>query len=377
MERGVEPSSPGHSVLDEVAASPVIAREPMVDVARQLAGATDRPFFPSTITTFKRRFPMIPELVLHPDSVAALATSGIDSAVERAASMSSRWQEKVAEAGRVEERCLESWLDAADLSLPSLAAKLRYEEQLRQERDELVRTRTQQANVLLEAADLAFLASVDLLGEALRNDDWSEVLRLADEAFATFPFPDGVVDHEDYHLFFLRYALDSRAPADVLRALVDRIGGALPPDMIMALVGGRDGSVAMAAELESLFGLDIHFVGNNGRNAVSEAVAGFRTYTGAGLSSADQRTMQWLEYLVSRSVTTKPSPFGLDPLDTVLLAILENPVAVPVGVGVARLLLDNGAPIELSHRQLVDQIRRSDSARYELLVATVPALMSS
>ena len=115
MERGVEPSSPGHSVLDEVAASPVIAREPMADVARQLAGANDRPFFPSTITTFKRRFPMIPELVLHPDSVAVLAASGIDSAAERAASMSSRWQEKVAEAGRVEERCLKSWLDAADL----------------------------------------------------------------------------------------------------------------------------------------------------------------------------------------------------------------------------------------------------------------------
>ena len=65
------------------------------------------------------------------------------------------------------------------MPLRSLAAKLRHEEQLRQERDELVRTRTQQANVLLEAADLAFLASVDLLREALGNDDWSEVLSYA------------------------------------------------------------------------------------------------------------------------------------------------------------------------------------------------------
>ena len=381
LARGVEPSSNGHSVLDEVAVSSAIARGPMADVARQLAGVNDQPFFPSTIATFKRRFPMIPELVLHPDSVAALATSGVGGAVERAASMSGRWEEKVAEARRVEERCLDIWLDAADVPLPSLAAKLRHEERLRQELDEVLKTGTQQAEALLEDADRAFLVSIDLLrealDEALMDNEWSEILSLADEAFATFPFPDGVVDHETYYLYFLRTALDWGAPMDVVRALVDRTGGALPPDVIMTLVGSRNGSVAFAEELESLFGLDVHFVNDNGRNAVSEAVADFRTYTGAGLSSADQRTMRWLDYLMSRSVTTKPSRFGLDPLDTVLLAILENPAAAPVGVGVARLLIDNGAPIEPSHRQLVEQIRTADYDRFELLVDSIPALSRS
>ena len=87
--------------------------------------------------------------------------------------------------------------------------------------------------------------------------------------------------------------------------------------------------------------------------------------------------MQWLEYLMGRSVSTKPSPLGLDPLDTVLLAILESPSVTPAGVELARFLIDNGSPIELSHRQLVQQIQTADADRYELLVAVIPALIRS
>lgn len=45
------------------------------------------------------------------------------------------------------------------------------------------------------------------------------------------------------------------------------------------------------------------------------------------------------------------------------------------GVGLARVLINNGAPIETSHRELAQQIRATDADRFEVLVAEVPALI--
>ena len=375
MARGVEPSSTGHSVLDEVAASAAIARESMADIVRLLAGSNDQPFFPSTIETLKGRFPMIPELVLHPDSMDVLATGGIESVAEQLAAVSGRWDGKVAEAHRVERRCRDIWLDATEVSPQSLAGKLRRQEESNQRSARAFGEVAQEATGVLEDVDPAFLASIEPLRKALADNEWLDVLRLADETAAMLP--DGV--DEDLHLFLLRAALRSGAPLDILRAMIDRTGGSLPRDAIMTLVGSnRNGSMATAAELDNLFGLDFHFVDDHGRNAVGKVVDMFRNYSLEGSSDVvNQRTLRWLDYLTSRSVTTNPSRLGLDPLDKVLLVILENPAAAPAGIGVARLLIDNGALIELSHRQLVDQIRSADSDLFKLLVAGIPVLGTS
>ena len=375
MERGVEPSSAGHSVLDELAIAPGIDRGAMERIVRELAGTGDQPFFPSTIETFKLWFPTIPELALHPDAVIAQATPGVDDGIERLTSIAQEWGRKVAEARRVEALCEETWLAAADVATSSLVAKIKHHRESARRLDRLMGEASQKARSMADDADAAFLSAIDLLREALFSEDWSEVVRLADESILT-TFPEGT-DREGFYLTLLNTALRWGAPADAVRTLVDRCGGSLPPDTIMWLVGGDTDSPAMAVELERLYGLDVHFVDENGRNAVSRAVQRFRESTALGLTVANEGTMQWLEYLMDRSVSTKPSPFGLDPLDTVLLAILESPSVTPSGVGLARFLIDNGAPIEMSHRQLVQQIKTVDADRYELLVAVIPALIRS
>lgn len=370
MDRGVEPSAAGHSVLDELAGAPGIDHVAMARIVRELAGTGDQPFFPSTIETFKLRFPTIPELALHPDAVIAEATPGIDDGIEQLTSIAQEWGRKVAEARRVEELCGDTWLAAADVATSSLVGKMKHQRESARRLKRLMGETSQKARSMADDAHPAFLSAIDLLREALSSEDWSEILRVADETSLT-TFPEGT-DRKGFYQTLLNTALRWGAPMDAVRTLVDRYGGSLPPDTIMWLVGGDTDSPGMAMELERLYGLDVHFVDENGRNAVSKAVQRFREST-----VANEGTMQWLEYLMGRSVSTKPSPFGLDPLDTVLLAILDSPSVTPAGVELARFLIDNGSPIELSHRQLVQQIQTADADRYELLVTVIPALIRS
>ncbi|MDE0037595.1 MAG: hypothetical protein OXU77_08530 [Gammaproteobacteria bacterium] len=375
MDRGVEPSGAGHSVLDELAIAPGVDHRAMEHIVRELVSVGDQPYFPSSIDKFKLRYPDLPGLVLHPNAVMALATPGIDDSVERMTSIAAEWGRKVAEARRLEALCGETWLAAADVATESLVGKMRHQRELDRRFDQVIGEASQKAQSFTDRADPQFLNAIDLMREALVLEDWSEVLRLADEAALT-TFPEGA-DREDFYLTLLNAALRWGAPTDAVRTLVDRYGGSLPPDTILWLVGGDAVGPAMALELEKLYGIDVHFVDQHGRNAVSTAVQRFRESTAQGGAVVDERTMRWLNYLIDHSVSPKPSPFGLDPLDTVLLAILESPSATPAGVGLARFLIDNGAPIETSHRQLVRQIQTADVDRFELLVAVIPALIPS
>ena len=365
MDQGVEPSSSGYSVLDEVAFSTVISRASLSEVVRQLVQANDQPFFPSTIEVLKRRFPGVPEPELHPDAILALAIPGIEDAGKRLALTSEELEGRIAEARRVEEQCREGWLAAEDVPTQTLAAKIRYEEELSRKLDQVAGGASLEAKSVLAQADLAFLSAIGPLREALSNRKWPEVLRLAEETFAEFP--DGAY-REDFYAVLITFALRSDAPMDVLRVLIDRNDGLLPPYAVMAAAGSRDGSVAMAEQLEQLYELDVHFVDDRGRNAVSAAVERLHD---------PETAVSWLNYLMTRSVTTKPSPLGLDPLDKVLLAVLEDPVLASAGVRIARLLIDNGASIELSHRQVVEQIRATRPEEFEFLVDSIPVLTPS
>jgi hypothetical protein len=370
MDRGVEPSSESHSVLDELAVYPV-DHGSMPEILRLVANANDQPFFPSTIETLKRRFPTSPVWYLRADAIGTLATPGIERSAERLASIAEEWEPKIAEARRVEERCGQTWLGAADVATESLVAKMRHEGKSSRRLDREMGGASENARSVLDDAAPAFLKSMGGLREALTAQDWSKVLRLADEAVVTFP--EGV-DPDGYYVTLLYTALRSGAPMDVVRALIDRTGGSLLPNAVMALVGGDwEGSLAMAMELERVYGLDVHFVNDYGRNAISKVVERFRAMHGT--ARVDDTSVQWLDYLMSRSVTPKPSALGLDPMDTVLLAIAERPALASVGVSVLRLLLNSGAPIQASHRELAQLILGADSEAFELLVAAIPAFM--
>ena len=158
---------------------------------------------------------------------------------------------------------------------------------------------------------------------------------------------------------------------DVIARLAEGYDGVLPRNAIMDLASRTwHGSATTAEKLERLYGLDIHYVDDDGRNAVSGLID--RLYLpGGGFHPA---TTRMADFLASRSVTPKPSPAGLDPLDRVLLDLLESWSAKNVGIHHARWLVDLGAPIEASHRQLAEKLRRADADSHRALIEAVPAL---
>ena len=86
---------------------------------------------------------------------------------------------------------------------------------------------------------------------------------------------------------------------------------------------------------------------------------------------------QWqlAAYLASHSVAVKPRPFGLDPLDRILIELAAGP-NVPGRIRFARFLIDHGAPVESSHLELAAQLYRADERAYRRLVELVPELAS-
>ena len=70
----------------------------------------------------------------------------------------------------------------------------------------------------------------------------------------------------------------------------------------------------------------------------------------------------------------RPSQIGFDPLDTVLREILSRPSTTPAGIRVAQFLVDSGIPVEVSHRELAEQIAEVNFDGYRRLVRTVPTL---
>ena len=80
-----------------------------------------------------------------------------------------------------------------------------------------------------------------------------------------------------------------------------------------------------------------------GRNALSVL---------AGQNVAEPGALALGAYLLERGVAVKPEGLGFDPLDILLKKLVDYPV-FPIDAEqrarLARMLIDNGAPIEASH----------------------------
>ena len=72
-------------------------------------------------------------------------------------------------------------------------------------------------------------------------------------------------------------------------------------------------------------------------------------------------------------MSPKPSRRGTDPLDTVLSNMVEARVE-DSGIWLARLLVDIGAPIEASHRELAQRIASLDPKGHAKLMSAIPSL---
>ena len=372
--RGVDPSAElmwDHgSVLDDMALmrtavpmhtpAPPLDEEAFADVVRQLIAAGDRPYLPSTLSALRKWLPGTPMPTLHSDA-AALLTPAIEATAKAVGAMDAEWNEKVEAARRLERRCDTVIADAVEHAVflgTDLAAKQRYSEALdRRETRSLEKLAAAQGDELEADApsDGPAEPKPNALLQAVTDQRWTDAVAIADQEGGLAP------------LFVLHIALGSEAPLDVLVALINRTGGSTPQDVLRSLAQNRRPDAAQIAEALEPYGLDPHAVDAQGRN-------GFTFIAGANFES--ESTWRFAEYLASHAVTVKPNAYGLDPLDTVLLRLLDLPLVSRAGIPFVRFLIDHGAPIEPSHLQLAESISKADAETYRRLVNVVPELAS-
>ena len=384
--RGIDPAAARRwgraSLLDDIAANYQLAEAEragaFADVVRQLVAAGDRPYLPSTLSTLADWLPEVPLPALHPDSIVLLPA--LADAAEAVAELDAEWAAKVAAAERLEARC-ETQLADPEVVLAAfrgtdLASKLRYQEAAKGRLERAFErleggSATSDREASDEATSAAEQEATRRLFSLARAGRWQEALALANQV-------GGYA-----HLMLLSTALDSDAPLAVLLALARRADSVpLPtappdaPDWLARWTPLGDGALSLAynpradiaAVVEALepFGLDLHYVNFYGENAF---------HVLARHPDDDEARWRFAELLASRSVSVKPSPYGLDPLDTVLTGLVEYPsVNAAAEVRFARFLIDHGAPIEESHLLLARQLAVADEEAYRRLVSAVPEL---
>ena len=376
IERGASPVLEEDSVLDAIALKvpvPALRSDALVDTVKQLVQAGDRAFLPSTLKRFEKFVPVDLALSIHPRTQLALAAGDLSMASDELSQLVASWQHEIDDAVRLERRCAKLGREAADHT--SLAAKKRYEE-VRSKRTQMLladsrkaqreyRSRSEARN---DEAATALDKGMEAVSAAIDEDRWSDALALADEWYPA----TGVADL--FYQSLLTRALRHGAPATVVGELAERLGGVLPPSAIMELLERwpPDDILATILELEASYGLDLHYVDDEGHNAMSILA---RRFTGMPeFSELDAPFLLLANQLGERGVTAKPHAVGFDPLDIVLSALLRQPRSSRQRAVFVRALLAAGAPLERSHFELVGQLADLDLDAYRRFVALVPEL---
>ena len=375
LERGVALPAVRPSALDELSLSlPATQPSPEVlgDVVGQLAAVGERPYLPSTAARLAAAAPGITVPGVHFDTETALSSPDLREHAAQLAALVARRAVEAEEARALRDHCRDvQRLAAVEASAArSLASKMAQDHILRERQEHSMRADEEQGADLLSKLGPDSLAFVAAMRAAFAADDWDEVFRILDQS--SDPLPDEFAGQLVAGL--LTHALLSGSQLDVVRELIARNRGTLPPRAILPLVDSRqDNAVHVAAELEA-WGLDPGFVDADGRNAVNYLMDVFRSRPNSRL-----RTLRWLDYLTSRSVSTQPSGPGLDPLDTVLFAVLDAPETTTVAsvAAVARALILSGASVQSSHREIADRVRAVAPDAYEELVVALPELRTT
>lgn len=390
IERGVDPTDENFSALDGIADAlhrdAFSLPEPQLsvalsDIVRQLISAGDRAHRPSTVSSIQRALTDIGEIPLRADVEKAAKKPEVIRASEALASVDAEWNARIDLGTRIESECIGKAPGIESMELRhSLAAKMRFEEALESQQQQILEQFRRQSDRLGEMLDpmredlIGVMSSLEPLFEAKQESRWEEVVELMD---ATNPLVRQMASG------LLSKALEEGASIDVIAALIEHNHGNLPPDAILDLVEYRtDGSVDIARRLEQHHGLDVHFVDEDGRNAFSVLIPGGPFEEFYELSSIDQSclacanpdTLEWAYFLADREVTPKPYRWGLDPLDRLLKKMVDLTIVAPVAIGYVRLLIDKGAPVELSHLELADRLHEKSPAAHRALMECVPEL---
>lgn len=349
------------STLDDLASLPRPANpERLNDVVAELVAAGDQPYLPSTLATLRAWLPETPLPPQHADTTLALANPEVPATAAQLASETARWTAEVDAATRLEERCMDALVAAAEHQKEAFAgkgfvAKQRFQDALEKRHEMWL------AELGRPGATKAKDKAVETPEQAQRRELWVAAIAAGDW--------EGLMElvgthHLGYEVLLL-VALRSNPSADALLAMVERAGGRLPEDAILDLAGNSRGQRTNMARLLAPYGLDAGFVDAEGRNAWS--VLAEDGWDG-------ERTLAFAEFLRAQAVPVKATAFGLDALDIVLLRLLRTPPLVGETTRLARLFIDAGAEVELSHRQLVQAIADANENAYRALVDAVPEL---
>ena len=90
------------------------------------------------------------------------------------------------------------------------------------------------------------------------------------------------------------------------------------------------------------------------------------------VAAVENRKINILRYLLNIGISLKPSEFGYDPLDLALLRLR----AIPTDLKYVDLLINSDAPIEKSHREIVESFFEPYQDTYFKLINRYPSLRS-
>ena len=365
--RGANVARAESSVLDDIALLLPSAQDgALQDVVSQLAAAGDRPQRPSTLATFERWLPALAVPPLHPVATRLLESPAV---AELAVELEALWNEltmQVDAALDVERRCVVAGAmpPASDRAELGFAAKERYEDGLFDD----------------AAAEKEWRRFMDIFEEMKTDPNVREMAqafeeisahasagRWADAMAVASAWPD-----VDFAGFLLRDALSGGAPLPTIMDLVDLAGG-LPDDAILELTRNPwPGGAAVAEALLLNYGMNVNFVGMEGRNAFGNVANRFFVMSIRG--ELNEPALELAQFLTAHSVPMHGTPYGFDALDRVLHKVTSASFTVPAATIFARYLIDAGASVERSHLELMEAIRGSDPVVYERLVEAVPEL---
>ena len=326
------------------------------------------PYMPSTLDTLEAVTPLTVPSSLHPDAVALIDTPEVRRTAEEFRALMDGWADRMRKAVAVEERCASAVVQAPTTS--SLFAKQTYEERLRADyvHDPLVR----EAKVALAAAEKMILS-----GEIPENTKaYGRMLDLWNAGNWRPAFAVAEKWDAGWYEALVERALLHGAPFEIIVEVIGRNGGNVPDDAMVLLVSEPwSGAARLAATLQEVYSMDVHYVDEDGRNAFYYISEQFYDLQGpARIGRMDTEVWEMAQFMAEQGVAPKSSARGLDPLDRVLLKVIEMPMTVAGATDLVRLLIDQGAPIDPSHRELMQWLAQLNPEGYSELVETVPEL---
>ena len=371
VKRGATPIA-GKSVLDDIALLPASENDAAyAAVVAQLVALGDQPRMPTTLSVLAKRFPQVAHatLTLHRDAAASLQRPEVQQAGEGLRSLLAEWNARLEAADAVQRRCASKLasVEPSASAQPSLANKQRYEDALREALDDPRWREAAQALALVErkldTGDVpdsasAYSLMMDLWGE----EHYARALETAEEWALGYDW-------------VLEEALRKGAPLPIVHIAIGRNGGAAPKNaMLMLAERPWPGAAELARVLVERYGLDPHFVDEDGRNAHDVLSTRFYGYPEPAKGGLNADAWALAHFLAEHHVSVKPRRYGFDALDNVLRTGLDRPWAWPGVAAYCRFLIDRGALVERSHLELAQLIAEQSPERYELLLETVPEL---